>query len=376
MSIHNIIYLTKKQERRDLSMVVQYKCPSCVADMAFDSNSGTLHCESCGRKESIEQYKSSEKDDSFFKDDHEETSSSPHLFQENEAKEYHCKNCGAVLMTDNDTTATSCSFCGAGIVLGDRLSGKLAPTKVIPFTISKEEAIGAFKKWCRKGLLTPKGFMTADRIKSITGMYVPFFLYDVNGKGELTATCTRVRTYSHGDYIYTETKYYHVFRRADLYYNNIPVDASEKMDDTLMDKLEPFSYQNLKEFKMPYLAGFISERYNYDENQLFPRVKERAEQYVNNYLRSSIAGYTTTAITNEEIRINKRHSDYTLLPVWMVCYDYKQAEHTFAMNGQTGKIVGKPPISKEKVIAWFAGVSGVSLIIIKLIAFMLGGGFF
>lgn len=357
-------------------MVVQYKCPNCGADMAFDSKSGTLHCESCDFKENIEQYKQLDIGDSFFNDAKEESPSSPHLFQGNEAKEYHCKNCGAILMTDNDTTATTCSFCGAGVVLGDRLSGKLAPTRVIPFTISKDEATAAFKKWCRKGLLTPKGFMTADRIKSITGMYVPFFLYDVNGKGELTATCTKVRTYTRGDYIYTETRYYHVFRRADLYYDKIPVDASEKMNDTLMDKLEPFSYHDLKKFKMPYLAGFISERYNYDEVQLFPRVKERAEKYVNEYLRSSIVGYTSTTVTNEKIQVNKRHSDYTLLPVWMVCYDYNQAEHIFAMNGQTGKIVGTPPISKGKVAAWFAGISGASLLIIKIIALMLGGGFF
>lgn len=357
-------------------MVVQYKCPNCGADMAYDSKSGTLHCESCGLKENIEQYKQLDIGDSFFKETKEESPSSPQLFQENEAKEYHCKNCGAILMTDNDTTATTCSFCGAGVVLADRLSGKLAPTRVIPFTISKDEATAAFKKWCRKGLLTPKGFMTADRIKSITGMYVPFFLYDVNGKGEVTATCTKVRIYTRGDYIYTETRYYHVFRRADLFYNKIPVDASEKMNDALMDKLEPFSYNNLKEFQMPYLAGFISERYNYDEQQLFPRVKERAEKYVNEYLRSSIVGYTSTVVTNEKIQVNKRHSDYTLLPVWMVCYDYNQAEHIFAMNGQTGKIVGTPPISKGKVAAWFAGISGTSLLIIKIIALMLGGGFF
>src|SRR5699024_11852653 len=68
------------------------------------------------------------------------------------------------------TTATSCSFCGAAVVLLDRLTGKLAPGKVIPFAISKEEARKAFKKWCKNGRFTPPGFMTADRIKNITGM--------------------------------------------------------------------------------------------------------------------------------------------------------------------------------------------------------------
>ncbi|HCR39488.1 MAG TPA: hypothetical protein DIW41_01165, partial [Lachnospiraceae bacterium] len=128
----------------------------------------------------------------------------------------------AVIITDTQTTATTCSFCGAGVVLGDRLTGSLAPAKVIPFTISKEQAQEAFVKWCRKGLLTPKDFMTADRIKSITGLYVPFWLYDINGRGEAEAICTRVRTYTRGDWIYTETKYYAVYRKVDLNYERIP----------------------------------------------------------------------------------------------------------------------------------------------------------
>ncbi|MFP3488727.1 TFIIB-type zinc ribbon-containing protein, partial [Staphylococcus sp. SIMBA_130] len=108
-------------------------------------------------------------------------------FSEDEAKQYNCNNCGAVIITEADTTATNCSFCGAGVVLGDRLSGDLAPAKVIPFTISKEEAMAAFRKWCRNGRLTPKGFMTADRVKGITGLYVPFWLYDLDSKADVKA---------------------------------------------------------------------------------------------------------------------------------------------------------------------------------------------
>src|SRR5690606_26207903 len=117
-------------------------------------------------------------------------------FSEDEAKEYYCENCGAHVVTDADTTATHCSFCGAGVVLADRLSGDLAPAKVIPFTISKEEAIAAFKKWCKNGRLTPKGFMSADRIKKITGIYVPFWMYDLNSKAKVSALGTKVRTYT------------------------------------------------------------------------------------------------------------------------------------------------------------------------------------
>lgn len=354
-------------------MVIQYKCPDCGADMSFDAKKGMLSCDSCGRTLPVEEYK--EPGEEPIQDfDEFESQTSATTFGTDEATQYQCKNCGAILITDKDTTATTCSFCGAPMVLGDRLSGELAPAKVIPFSINKEQATQAFRKWCKNGLLTPKGFASADRIKNITGTYVPFWLYDLNGRGEAHADCTRVRTYEAGDYIYTETRHYDVYRKVDLNYNKIPVDASEKMNDKLMDKLEPFHYDNLKDFKTPYLAGYLAEKYNYTDKQLFDRVKERIDHYVHDYIRSSIHGYSSTMIRNEWTDVRQRNATYALLPIWMICYDYKDSEHIFAMNGQTGKIVGKPPLSWSKIAGWFAGISGGVFLVLEIISLIARGG--
>lgn len=377
-----------------MSTVIHYKCPNCGSDMAFDTKTGFLRCDNCGRTDKIENIpKPGENEDetihydaddddinaanSGFEHDYADANDSDEpshhsTFNEGETHEYHCNNCGAVLITEANTAATTCSFCGAGVVLSDRLSGSLAPAKVIPFSISKEQAQEAFVKWCRKGLLTPKDFMTADRIKNITGLYVPFWLYDVNGRGEAEATCTRVRTYSDKDWIYTETKYYNVYRKVDLNYNRIPCDASKKMEDHMMDKLEPYSYENLKDFNMPYLAGYIAEKYDFTDEDMLPRIKERVGDYVDSYLNSTINGYTSVTYHRKDIRIRKKHADYTLMPVWMVCYDYRQAEHIFLMNGQTGKIIGKPPLSKGKIFGWFTGVSAGCFALFRIIT-IIGG---
>ncbi|RXJ01633.1 TFIIB-type zinc ribbon-containing protein [Anaerobacillus alkaliphilus] len=340
-------------------MLIHYKCPDCGNDMKFSSETGNLACDSCGRQDNIEEYPKE-----FI----------THEFAEGETVEYQCNNCGAVVLSDADTVATTCCFCGAGVVMADRLSGKLAPMKVIPFTISKDQAKEAFKAWCRKGRLTPKGFMTADRVQSVTGMYVPFWLYDLRSIGAADAVCTRVRTYSQGDYNYTETSFYDVHRKVDLKYVKVPVDASEKMDDELMDKLEPYDYRELKDFNTPYLAGYLAEKYNYDDKQLFPRVKSRVDEYVDTYIRSTITGYSSTRIKHKTINTKPMNAYYTLIPVWMVSYDYNGKLHMFAMNGQTGKIVGKPPISSGRVAAWFSGVAGGTFVVIKSIAWMMGGG--
>lgn len=327
--------------------------------MGFDSQSGKLSCPSCGRNETIETY-----DENLIS----------MTFEEEEAKEYHCENCGASVITEADTTATSCSFCGAGVVLIDRLSGELAPAKVIPFTISKDEAMAAFKKWCKNGRLTPKGFMSGNRVKEITGMYVPFWMYDLNSKVKVHATGKKIRTYTRGNYIYTETKYYDVFRDINLDYAKVPVDASERLNDELMDKLEPYNYSDLKPFKTPYLAGYLAEKYNFTDEQLFSRVKSKIQRFIDSYVRSTISGYSSVHYNRQDINTEQRKSFYVLLPVWMVYYDHDKQEHTFAMNGQTGKVVGKPPISYGKVAAWFSSVAGGTFLVMKLISLAFGGG--
>ena len=347
-------------------MTLQHKCPGCGADMVFDAEKGTLFCESCETTMDVEEYPIADFEEF-------ETMTSASTFGEDGAAQYQCKNCGAILITDEDTAATSCSFCGAPMILSDRLSGQMAPAKVIPFKVSKEQAQAAFKKWCKGGLLTPKGFMSAERIKSITGMYVPFWLYDLYGSGETMADCTKVHTYSDNDYIYTQTKHFHVYRKVDLNFLKIPADASAKMNDTLMDKLEPFDYGELKDFQTPYLAGFIAEKYNYTDKDLFKRVKDRVEKYVAEYIDSTMHGYTTTVFTQKNIQIKQKNAVYALLPVWMICYDYDKAEHTFAMNGQTGKIVGKPPISLKRIFGLFGKSTAIIFAILELMT-ILGGG--
>jgi len=138
--------------------------------------------------------------------------------------------------------------------------------------------------------------------------------------------------------------------------------------------LEPFPYDQLKDFKTPYLAGYVAEKYNYDDKELYPRVESKIQNFIDTYISSTISGYSSVSYNRKHINTKKVRSYYVLLPVWMVYYDYDKTEHTFAMNGQTGKVVGKPPISFKKVAAWFGGIASSSFIILKTIALAMGGG--
>lgn len=339
-------------------MVLIYKCPSCGSNMKFDSDTQMMVCEHCGNSKTIEQMEELVKETQGEKSVNQKESMN--------VKGYKCSSCGAELLTDNNTSALFCSFCGNATLIEERLTGMNEPDGVIPFSKGKDAAVEAFKKWTKKGLLTPKGFVSQNTIEKITGMYVPFWLYDFDSEVDLDARCTRVRVERHGNKEITNTEHYNVHRNVTMQFDRVPADASEKMDDTIMDKLEPFDYEAIKKFEMSYLSGYISEKYNYTSSELVDRVKKRLNQYAKDMAKGTISGYATTAIVREDVTLKEKNSDYILMPVWMLNYRYKGENYTFAMNGQTGKVVGRLPVSKAKMAGMFAGSSGLIFALIKL----------
>ncbi|MDE6421089.1 MAG: hypothetical protein K2K87_11250, partial [Lachnospiraceae bacterium] len=53
--------------------------------------------------------------------------------------------------------------------------------------------------------------------------------------------------------------------------------------------------------------------------------------------------------------------------VWVYEYAYGGETYTFYVNGQTGKIIGKMPISKPKAVGYTASVFGFVMIIGQII---------
>ena len=336
-------------------MTVTYTCPSCGSSMEFDPESGKLSCDHCGYETTIEEMtKNPKEEESFERSEKAEKEGETGTF-----KVYRCPSCGAEMLTDEYTSATVCSFCGTPGMMEDRLTGQLKPSYVLPFKITRENAVERFRSWTRGNILTPKGFSAESTMEKITGIYVPFWLYDYDTNVHLDAHCTKVRVTRRGDTEYTYTDHFNVTRDLNVDYSKIPADASRKMDDKVMDLLEPFDFKELKSFEMPYLSGYLSERYNFDSEELQGRAKNRARNFAISAARNTISGYTMVNVLNQKLHIRELDESYVLLPVWMMNYRYKGTNYQFAINGQTGKQVGTLPISKGRAAALFGAVSGV-----------------
>ena len=352
------------------SQVTTYQCPSCTAPLGFDAATGKLSCEFCGSSYEVAQIEAmmAEKEQAAVEasaraeagGDCWDTSHMSGDWGADAAgmKSYSCPSCGAELICDASTAATSCPYCGNPTIVPGQFSGMLKPDYVIPFKVTKEQAIAKLKEHYKGKFFLPKRFSDENAIKEIKGVYVPFWMFDGQAQGQATYDAVREDIYTIGDTEYTDTYHYNVSRSGIVRFEKIPVDASSKMDDNYMDSIEPFDYSELKPFSTAYMPGYLADKYDVTVEQCAERADERAKKTVSDALMLDASiGYTTCIPRNEVIDLQRGNVHYALLPVWMLSTEWGGKRYMFAVNGQTGKTVGDLPVNKGKVVKTFAAVA-------------------
>lgn len=346
-----------------------YKCPNCGADIKFSAKDQKFTCEYCLSSFTQEEMKAiaaSQEQQAAARPQEEIQTDADFAGQ---TSVYHCDSCGAEIMADDNTAATFCYYCHNPVILKGRVSGDFRPSYVLPFQIERESAIGYFKDFVKKHRFLPKDFLDAGQQEKITGLYVPFWVTDMDVNAEMDALGKNIRSWTSGSYEYTETREYAVARKAKVVLRGLPADGASHIDDDLMEAIEPFDYQAVKPFAMQYLSGFFAEKYDMDMSKMFPRIKQRAVQASDQLVRSSMQNYTTVSVTRSDIKVMGTKWEYMLLPVWFMTYKYKDKVYEFALNGQNGKFAGTPPLSGKRVAA-FCTVLGL---IAGIIGFLIGG---
>ena len=79
------------------------------------------------------------------------------------------------------------------------------------------------------------------------------------------------------------------------------------------------------------------------------------EQSVREGFRSSVECYETVTTKKEKITVtNKGQVKYGLFPVWFLNTKWNGKTYSFAMNGQTGHLIGDLPVGKTLAVKyWF-----------------------
>lgn len=357
-----------------MAEIFEYKCPCCGGALAFDSRKQQMKCPYCDTEFTMDTLK--EFDEEHLAEDTDPAWDSVQVKQSEEQLHgdglvtYTCESCGGEIVADETMASSSCPYCGNSVIIPGQFSGMLRPDVVIPFKLDKKAAQDNLKKHLKGKVLLPGVFKSEHRIQEIKGVYVPFWLYDCDARAEIRCRATRLRHWENADYEYTETNHYLVCRSGDIGFDKVPVDGSVKMDDALMQSIEPFDYSECVDFQTAYLAGFLADKYDQDAQDCASSANQRVRQSTVDAFMNTIHGYHTCVPEHTNIWLAQGKITYALLPVWILNTKYKGKLYTFAMNGQTGKFVGNLPMDKGRAVqigaVVFAAAAAVAMLITGL----------
>ena len=346
-----------------MAVLQEYKCPCCDGAIEFDSSLQKMKCPYCDTEFDMETLVSY---DDVLKSDKEDNmewdTNSGNQWQDGEAdglRIYSCQSCGGEIVCDETTGSTSCPYCGNPVVMMGQFAGDLKPDYVIPFKFDKKAAVEALKKHYSGKKLLPKIFKQQNHIEEIKGVYVPFWLFDADADAHIRYKATRTRCWSDSKYDYTETDFYSVIRDGSLVFERVPVDGSSKIDDILMESIEPYDFSQAVDFQTAYLAGYLADKYDVTSEDSIARANERIKRSTENAFASTVTGYTTVNPVSSNITLANGKAKYALYPVWILNTKWQDKNYVFAMNGQTGKMVGDLPMDKGAFKKWFFGLTGI-----------------
>ena len=338
----------------------QMCCPNCGGTMEFDPGVGKLKCMFC------ESVFSQEECAAFFKDkesqEEAKQSGSDWGSDADDMKAYSCNTCGAEILADENTGASRCPYCGNTTIMEATFTGAAKPDFLIPFAFNKQQAMEKYKEYYQKKKLLPKAFLDGNTVEEIQGVYVPFWLYD----GAVTIDAEYEAVDKEDTQTETIRKIYRADRRGNIKFKNVPADASKRMPDDIMDSIEPFKFDELKDFNMMYLPGFLAEKFDVEGDDDL----ERAEKRVINTAKNK----TQETVKHDEVKekrgnfvVNYTDKKYAMLPVWYLTTNWNGKQWNFAMNGQTGKFTGDLPVDYKK-LGIFTGVAFlIPLIVLYLV---------
>ena len=320
-----------------------YKCPNCNGALEYNPEKDKMQCFHCGNnyfmweldENAVEYHENipvqSEVDEEKFIDFTKERT----IYDEPEfmeCKVYTCSTCGAELTVNDTEVSTYCAYCGQPTIVYNRVDKTQKPKYIIPFKITREEAEAAIRNKLKKGFFIPRKIKKFEPEK-VTGIYLPYFLYDVY--------------YQARTHIKTGKKNY--WKKGDCDFEQVCQDASKSVSDELTYLLEPYHLTELKDFEAGYLSGFYAERFDLSARQLTNTVGRRCRRMYEEELARRLE-VTPEAIKDAEPYFEINKADYAFLPVWFMTFRYKDRPCTILVNGQTGKVAATLPFQNIKLL--------------------------
>lgn len=352
-------YQSQDSEQTDTEEETDKKCPSCGGVMDFQPGTGMLACPYCGYEEKIEEdtmdFVAEELDFSLAEDDDA-------CDWGTATRIVICKACGAETVYDFNEVASECPYCGSNQIMEQKSTRKvMAPGGVLPFQFDAKEAARRFQSWIKGKLFCPREAKEQIKPKALKGLYLPFWTFDSHTQSHYTGQYGTSHTWrDRNGKTHTHIDWHHTRGHYQEFFDDILVCGSARQDASMLNGIEPFDTTKLKEYTPEYMAGFMAERYTIKVKSAWERAKEKIENILRQRVTSKIQREHGTSYV-QGVRVETNHQQvtykYVLLPVWISSFQYRGKLYHFMINGQTGKVSGKTPISPIRVTFFILGIA-------------------
>ena len=313
-------------------------CPGCGAPMEYDPGFDSLVCTACGN---IIDPKTLPDADDFY---HSEESGEPVSMEETlsefdeltgemvDCQVYTCSQCGGEVIVTGTEISTRCVYCGATAVVFSRIAKANRPDAIVPFAVTKEEALESVTKRLRSGSFVTKAKEISP--ECVRGIYIPYFTYD----GTITDTQRHTLGLFEKVYIFD----------GSAEFSDLLVECCGALNDRMTALLEPYNLRDAVEFDSSYLMGFYSNIQDIQPLAARGTAELKARTLFNGKMREQSPKNFLKVVKSTPV-LKLQRTGYVLLPAWFITINPNGTPYTFLVNGQTGKVVGTAPWNKVLV---------------------------
>ena len=285
-----------------------------------------------------------------------------------------CGHCGAGLRFAGVRSET-CPYCASpNVVERPPAAHRPRPELVVAFTGDAAAARRRLELWLGSRTWLADARIKRARVEDLRGVYVPAYLYSAAAHTEYTASIgehyTEIETHQTTDAegkkrtetrSVTRTEYRPLSGRHVGYVTDVLVSASVGLADAELSAIEPFDYLQVRRYAPELISGWIAEEFSRDADDCRRACRDEAIDEVGLRLRRFLPGDShsdlawRTAVAWESLAP-------ILVPVWVLAVRYRDDRRPLrvVINGQTGAIAGKVPLSWWKVALVLAALAGVA----------------
>ncbi len=274
-----------------------------------------------------------------------------------------CRNCGAQLELEPQLRTATCPYCASPSVNEHPPSPERPAVEYVLGLAQPEAKVRSrVSRWLQGRTLFARSGVKRATVQELKGLYVPAYLYSAEAHTRFSAHVgedyTVTETYtttSQGRRVTrtrtrTETEWYPLRGERAEYLQDVLVTASRGLSNAELESLEPFELRQLQRYSPVLLSGWMAEEPSLAPPEGLQQASVECRALVERRLAAFMPGDRVRDL-GFETRLANESLSLVLLPVWVSALRYDPARPPLRVlvNGQTGEVVGKVPLSPVKV---------------------------